>query len=55
MSSKLSGARLQDETAFMKRYLDQISEHPVNYGNDFVTPPEKRPRKMPMISVSSAE
>lgn len=52
MSYKISGSRLQEETAFAKRYLDQISEHAVNYADDFVTPPEKRPRRMPVLAVS---
>ena len=52
MSNQLSGSRLQEDTAFAKRYLDQLSEHAVNYANDFVTPPEKRPRRMPVLSVS---
>lgn len=47
----LTGTRLQDEQAFAKRYLDQISGHDVNYDDDLVTPPEKRPRKMPALSV----
>lgn len=51
MSYQISGPRLQEEAAFAKRYLDQISEHAINYADDFVTPPEKRPRRMPILAV----
>lgn len=46
-------AQTAEETAFAKRYLDRLAEHPVTYGDDFVTPAEKRPRRMPNLSVSS--
>lgn len=48
-------AESAEENAFAKRYLDRLAEHPVTYPDDFVTPAEKRPRRMPALSVSALE
>lgn len=52
MSNTLSGARLSDEAAFFKRYLSGLGSHTQTYDDDYVCPPEKRPRRMPVLSVS---
>lgn len=53
MSTSLSGPRLADEAAFFKRYLANLAQYPITYDDDYVTPPEKRPRRMPVLAVSS--
>ncbi|KAJ9103952.1 hypothetical protein QFC21_002415 [Naganishia friedmannii] len=48
-------AEAAEENAFAKRYLDKLAEHPVTYPDDFVTPAEKRPRRMPALSLDLGE
>jgi hypothetical protein len=52
MASHLSAARKAEEASFAKRYLDSLASHEVTYTDDHVPPPEKRPRRMPVVGVS---
>lgn len=52
MSAPLSGQRLQEEEAYVKRIADQLASHDVTFEDDSVTPLAKRPKKMPQMSVS---
>ncbi len=42
---------VNEEAAFARRYLDSLAAHSVNYADDYVTPPQKRPRRMPVVGV----
>jgi len=50
--SKLSGDKVNEERAFIKRYTEGISGRDVAYQGDFSTPLEDRPRKVAVIGVS---
>ncbi|OCF30820.1 hypothetical protein I317_03671 [Kwoniella heveanensis CBS 569] len=51
----LSGDRLNEERAFIKRYTEGLSSHKVEYPADFSTPLEDRPRKVAVVGVDVAE
>jgi hypothetical protein len=51
MDSQLSGERLTEERAFVKRFSEGLSSHKVEYPADFSTPLEERPRKVPVVQV----
>ncbi|WWC59943.1 uncharacterized protein I303_102506 [Kwoniella dejecticola CBS 10117] len=51
----LSGDRLNEERAFIKRYTEGLSSHKVEYPADFSTPLEDRPRKVAVVGVELAE
>ena len=51
--SKLSGDKVNEERAFIKRYTEGISGRDVAYQGDFSTPLEDRPRKVAVIGVSA--
>ncbi|GFZ42867.1 hypothetical protein JCM24511_00585 [Saitozyma sp. JCM 24511] len=55
MDSQLSGERLTEERAFVKRFSEGLSSHKVEYPADFSTPLEERPRKVPVVQVPVAE
>jgi len=42
---------MAEEASFAKRYLDSLASHSVTYDDDHVTPPEKRPRRMPLVGI----
>ncbi|WWC68953.1 uncharacterized protein I206_102889 [Kwoniella pini CBS 10737] len=52
---QLSGDRLNEERAFIKRYTEGLSSHKVEYPADFSTPLEDRPRKVAVVGVEVAE
>lgn len=52
MDTTLSGERIQEEKAFIKRYTEGLGERKVEYKADFVAPLEDRPRKVAVIGVS---
>jgi hypothetical protein len=54
MDSQLSGERLTEERAFVKRFSEGLSSHKVEYPADFSTPLEERPRKVPVVQVCAA-
>lgn len=49
---KLSGDKINEERAFIKRYTEGIGGREVAYQGDFSTPLEDRPRKVAAIGVS---
>lgn len=49
---KLSGDKLNEERAFIKRYTEGLTTRKVEYPADFSTPVEDRPRKVAVIGVS---
>ncbi|WWD16788.1 hypothetical protein CI109_101220 [Kwoniella shandongensis] len=51
----LSGDRLNEERAFIKRYTEGIAKHKVEYPGDFSTPLEDRPRKIAVVGVPVAD
>ena len=51
MDAPLTGDRLVEERAFMKRYTEGLSKHKVEYRADFSAPLEERPRKVNVIGV----
>lgn len=52
MDQPLSGDRLTEERAYMKRFSEGLAGHPVQYPADYSTPLEDRPRKVPAVQVS---
>lgn len=52
MDNPITGERVAEERAFVKRYTDGLGSRPVEYGPEYVTPLEDRPRKVPVIPVS---
>jgi len=54
MDTPISGERINEERAFIKRYTEGLSGHKVEYPADFSTPLEDRPRKVNVIEVSQA-
>ena len=52
MDSKLTGEKLNEERAFIKRYTDGLGSHKVEYPEDFSTPLSDRPRKVAPVQVS---
>jgi hypothetical protein len=52
MDAKLTGEKLNDERAFIKRYTDGLGSHKVEYPEDFSTPLSDRPRKVAPVQVS---
>jgi hypothetical protein len=53
MDTPLVGERLTEERAFIKRYTEGLSSHPVEYQADYSIPLEDRPRKVPAVQVST--
>ncbi|KAK8861309.1 hypothetical protein IAR55_002128 [Kwoniella newhampshirensis] len=51
----LSGDRLNEERAFIKRYTEGISKQEVEYPADFSTPLGVRPRKVAVVGVAVAD
>ena len=51
--TSLSGERLNEERAFIKRYTEGLASKPVEYPADYSTPLEDRPRKVAPVGVSS--
>ncbi|WVQ94327.1 hypothetical protein IAU59_001406 [Kwoniella sp. CBS 9459] len=51
----LSGDRLNEERAFIKRYTEGLSSHKVEYPADFSTPLEDRPRKVAVVGIDVAD
>lgn len=51
MDQPLSGDRLTEERAYMKRFSEGLAGHPVQYPADYSTPLEDRPRKVPAVQV----
>jgi len=52
MDAKLTGEKLNEERAFIKRYTDGLGSHKVEYPEDFSTPLSDRPRKVIPVQVS---
>jgi len=52
MDAKLTGEKLNEERAFIKRYTDGLASHKVEYPEDFSTPLSDRPRKVVPVQVS---
>ena len=52
MDAKLTGEKLNEERAFIKRYTDGLASHKVEYPDDFSTPLSDRPRKVQPVQVS---
>jgi hypothetical protein len=52
MDAKLTGEKLNEERAFIKRYTDGLASHKVEYPDDFSTPLSDRPRKVAPVQVS---
>jgi hypothetical protein len=52
MDAKLTGEKLNEERAFIKRYTDGLASHKVEYPDDFLTPLSDRPRKVAPVQVS---
>lgn len=50
--TKLSGEKVNEERAFIKRYTEGLAGRDVSYQGDFSTPLEDRPRKVAVIGVS---
>jgi hypothetical protein len=53
MDNQITGERIAEERAFVKRYIDGLASRPVEYGAEFVTPMEDRPRKVHVVAVCS--
>ncbi|WVQ83545.1 hypothetical protein IAT38_005686 [Cryptococcus sp. DSM 104549] len=51
----LTGDRLNEERAFIKRYTEGLSSYKVEYPADFSAPLEDRPRKVAVVGVPIAE
>lgn len=49
MDTPLTGERLGEEKAFCRRYLEQLSNRPVNYAADYSPPLSTRPRKVGVV------
>lgn len=54
MDTRLSADRISEERAFIQRYTDTLASRPVNYSASYVPPLDQRPRKVGVISVSTA-
>lgn len=52
MDPKLSGEKLNEERAFIKRFTDGLASRPVEYPDDFSTPLADRPKKVMPVQVS---
>jgi hypothetical protein len=52
MDSKLTGEKLNEERAFIKRYTDGLASRTVEYPDDYSTPLSDRPRKVVPVQVS---
>jgi hypothetical protein len=52
MDAKLTGEKLNDERAFIKRYTDGLGSHKVEYPEDFSTPLSDRSKKVAPVQVS---
>jgi len=52
MDAKLTGEKLNEERAYIKRYTDGLGSHKVEYPEDFSTPLSDRPRKVVPVQVS---
>jgi len=52
MDVKLTGEKLNEERAFIKRYTDGLGSHKLEYPEDFSTPLSDRPRKVIPVQVS---
>ena len=42
----------QEEYAFVQSQINKLASVPVQYGDDFVTPEEGKPRKAALVDVS---
>ncbi|ORY25259.1 hypothetical protein BCR39DRAFT_561162 [Naematelia encephala] len=51
----ISGERINEERAFIKRYTEGLAAHKVEYPADYSTPLEDRPRKVAAVGVPLAE
>ena len=54
MDTPISGERINEERAFIKRYTEGLSGHKVEFPADFSTPLEDRPRKVAVVGVREA-
>jgi hypothetical protein len=52
MDTKITGERLNEERAFIKRYTDGLASRTVEYPDDFSTPLSDRPRRVAPVQVS---
>jgi hypothetical protein len=52
MDAQLSGEKIAEERAFVKRYADGLGNRSVEYGADYTAPLSDRPRKVTVIGVS---
>jgi hypothetical protein len=52
MDTPITGDRLNEERAFIKRYTEGLASHKVEYPADFTTPLENRPKKVQVLQVS---
>jgi hypothetical protein len=52
MDTKITGERLNEERAFIKRYTDGLTSRTVEYPDDFSTPLSDRPRRVAPVQVS---
>ncbi|CED83420.1 Ubiquitin domain [Phaffia rhodozyma] len=44
-----------DQREFIRSYIDTIASQPIALPDDFQTPPEKKPRKAPLVTIDVAE
>ena len=51
MDTQLTGDKLNEERAFIKRYTEGLERHTVNYPNDYSSPLDSRPRKVQPVQV----
>lgn len=51
----LSGERITEERAFIKRYTESLAGYTVQYPADFSAPLHERPRKVPAIAIPVAD
>lgn len=52
MDNPITGEKVAEERAFVKRYTDGLGTRNVEYGPEYTTPLEDRPRKVPVLAVS---
>ncbi|ODN80836.1 hypothetical protein L202_02979 [Cryptococcus amylolentus CBS 6039] len=52
--AQLTGDRINEERAFIKRYTEGLASRKVEYPADYATPLDERPRKIPAVAVPVA-